>query len=382
MSQNTLFLSTGESGMLPLLLFLSLILSITLLISGADNPKRSLPLKSRPLFGLSLLIGLQFLFVCIPFGKALFSSEEILLERWIDISIMQMIPWSGAVMLIPIVRCGAILVPFRLLCIPLSAAILADVASVVMFLCGAMWGAAKYPLFLFVFFFYLFYVFRWVRYHKSGKESFLILSNLYFLFSLMELLLFFIIYSTLLMDIGASVRWRLLLLYTFCLNGWMLFWFSRGERWLTESRKMYTVPQKKKIGYVLSEPEVFYDTYGIKERLLSLFEKEKPYLSPDLTLPVLAKMLGTNQSYLSKAINNSFNLSYSEFVNKSRVDEAVRMFKEDKSISLDELRSRCGFRHTSSFNNAFKWHTGCTPGEWCRKVKKGEEVYGIVENAD
>ena len=163
MSQNTLFLSTGESGMLPLLLFLSLILSITLLISGADNPKRSLPLKSRPLFGLSLLIGLQFLFVCIPFGKALFSSEEILLERWIDISIMQMIPWSGAVMLIPIVRCGAILVPFRLLCIPLSAAILADVASVVMFFCGAMWGTAKYPLFLFVFFFFSYACIKFIK---------------------------------------------------------------------------------------------------------------------------------------------------------------------------------------------------------------------------
>lgn len=108
---------------------------------------------------------------------------------------------------------------------------------------------------------------------------------------------------------------------------------------------------------------------SLKDRLLGYFEYEKPYLSKNLTMEEVAMRLFTNKTYLSKTINVEMNKNFRELVNYFRVKEAIRIFHEDSSLSMSELRERCGFNNNASFTSAFKLNTGYTPGEWCRDMK-------------
>lgn len=125
--------------------------------------------------------------------------------------------------------------------------------------------------------------------------------------------------------------------------------------------------------------EDFCDEYGydmpedgslsLKDRLLGYFECEKPYLSKTLNMQEVAMRLFTNKSYLSRTINTEMNRNFREFVNYFRVKEAIKIFAANTDLSMAELMERSGFNNNASFTSAFKIHTGCTPGEWCRAIK-------------
>lgn len=143
---------------------------------------------------------------------------------------------------------------------------------------------------------------------------------------------------------------------------------------------------------LLEEPPVkFYresDMYNfsdvnmpLKERLIGLFEAEKPFLSKDLTMEEVAMRLFTNKTYLSKTINVEMNKNFRELVNSFRVREAMKIFSQDNRISINELRERCGFNNNASFTSAFKLNTGCTPGEWCRNVKNSVNGKGSTNKS-
>lgn len=115
---------------------------------------------------------------------------------------------------------------------------------------------------------------------------------------------------------------------------------------------------------LLEEPSM-----SLKERLISYFEYEKPYLSKDINMQEVAMRLFTNKSYLSKTINTEMNKNFRELVNYFRVREAIKIFSTNMEMSMAELRDRCGFNNNASFTSAFKLNTGYTPGEWCRDMK-------------
>ena len=66
------------------------------------------------------------------------------------------------------------------------------------------------------------------------------------------------------------------------------------------------------------------------KRLIEKVEKEKIYLREDITLEMLAKEMETNNSYLSKVTNSHFG-NFNEFINKYRIEEAIRIITSDIS---------------------------------------------------
>ena len=61
-------------------------------------------------------------------------------------------------------------------------------------------------------------------------------------------------------------------------------------------------------------------------KVLTLFEKEQPYLNPELTLSDLADKLKTNTSILSQVINTGFNKNFNDFVNEYRVEDFKKKY--------------------------------------------------------
>jgi AraC-like DNA-binding protein len=100
-----------------------------------------------------------------------------------------------------------------------------------------------------------------------------------------------------------------------------------------------------------------------KNKVLTYFEKEKPYLNPELTLSELAQKLKTNTSILSQIINTGFNKNFNDFVNEYRVkafQDKIKS-KEYSHYTMLALAFDCGFNSKATFNRAYKKLTGQNP---------------------
>ncbi|MCK5170168.1 MAG: tetratricopeptide repeat protein, partial [Bacteroidales bacterium] len=109
----------------------------------------------------------------------------------------------------------------------------------------------------------------------------------------------------------------------------------------------------------------------IIEKLEKLFDDEKIYIKPDLTLNKLAKCLSTNRVYLSQIINKEFGKNYSDLINEYRVNEAILMLSDPQKIikfSIKTIAKEAGFKSVSRFNPAFKKLTGITPSVFINNI--------------
>jgi AraC-like DNA-binding protein len=129
---------------------------------------------------------------------------------------------------------------------------------------------------------------------------------------------------------------------------------------------------------VLKNPEAFsqtqkYQASGLKpsekesyrQKLLPLMEKEKLYLNSMLTLPDLAQKMNISPAHLSQIINELFHQHFTDFLNKYRIEESKAILqKNEQRWNISEIALESGFNSKSTFNSAFKKHTGITPKEF------------------
>jgi len=113
------------------------------------------------------------------------------------------------------------------------------------------------------------------------------------------------------------------------------------------------------------------------EKLKTFMESEKPHLESDITLPALSKRLAISTHHLSQIVNDKLQQNFFEFVNSSRVEEAKKKIDDpaNQNLNLAEIGFDVGFNSISSFNAAFKKHSGTTPSQY-------RERSLLSENAD
>jgi AraC-like DNA-binding protein len=131
----------------------------------------------------------------------------------------------------------------------------------------------------------------------------------------------------------------------------------------------------------LKRPETFYQTKKYKgsylkssekeqyqKKLISLMHQEKLYLNPNLSLMEIAQKLDILPRYASQIINETFQYNFYDFVNKYRIEESKRLLsQQDQSLNIIGIALDVGFNSKSTFNTAFKKHTGITPKEFKKK---------------
>lgn len=111
------------------------------------------------------------------------------------------------------------------------------------------------------------------------------------------------------------------------------------------------------------------DASRYAEALKKYFENERPYLQAKLTLHEVADYLQLSSNHLSQVINEDLGMSFFDFVNSHRVEEAKSRLLDPEYSSLTFLAIAydCGFNSKSSFNNIFKKHTGDTPSQYKKR---------------
>jgi AraC-like DNA-binding protein len=107
----------------------------------------------------------------------------------------------------------------------------------------------------------------------------------------------------------------------------------------------------------------------LKAKLDSLMENEQVFLRNNLTLGEVAKMLHTSTHNVSWLLNNSYGVSFYDFVNGYRIREFIQKIdkKEHLKQTILALSMDVGFNSKSTFNKAFKQTMKDTPSNWIKK---------------
>ena len=107
------------------------------------------------------------------------------------------------------------------------------------------------------------------------------------------------------------------------------------------------------------------DNTALTHSLDAIMREQQLYTDPDLTIFDVAAALGSNRTYLSTAINQSHNLSFSQYIAKLRVEHAKTILTSTTYSSdhdaLNAAIALSGFSTEQTFYRVFKDFTGSTP---------------------
>jgi AraC-like DNA-binding protein len=110
--------------------------------------------------------------------------------------------------------------------------------------------------------------------------------------------------------------------------------------------------------------------YEIREqklmRIKEIMELEKPFKESDFNLDTLSRRMSLSSHHLSQIINTGTGMSFLEFINLYRVNEAQRILKTPalRDIKVEALAHEVGYQSKSAFFNAFRRITQTTPARY------------------
>lgn len=135
------------------------------------------------------------------------------------------------------------------------------------------------------------------------------------------------------------------------------------------------------LGYLLISPNTAGKKYKTSpltaerihehsQALLSLMEREKPFLQKDLTLSDLAHKLDLSAPYVSQVLRQGLKTGFYELVNAYRIREAQERLRDVmfRHYKIEAIGEDVGFRNKVSFIAAFKKNTRLTPSEFRKKA--------------
>ena len=121
------------------------------------------------------------------------------------------------------------------------------------------------------------------------------------------------------------------------------------------------------VNQVEKEPvDAYYKTLFAKD-IEQIIRENQYYRDSTLTLQKLAQQLGTNRQYMSNYINRERNMTFYEYINEFRLEEAKIMLESKNSESqqsMEDIAVMVGFNSYSTFLRSFKSKYGKTPSNY------------------
>lgn len=131
-----------------------------------------------------------------------------------------------------------------------------------------------------------------------------------------------------------------------------------------KTEKLSSVEEGKKLHYnmIYSYCRLvqFHSSKAYSPIIQKLTTRIDADLTADLSLRAQAEDLGVNASYLSSLFKKEVGTTYSDYVNKKRVEYAARLLKTT-SFQVQSIAQQCGILDLNYFSKVFKKYMGLTP---------------------
>lgn len=156
---------------------------------------------------------------------------------------------------------------------------------------------------------------------------------------------------------------------------------SAGARKVTVTRESVSMAGVKNAAVpdITNEADDVCEKLDAEEenRLRMKFEdlmfSEQPFLRQGIKLSDIAAMLETNRTYISRLVNSSYGMSFTDYVNTLRIEYSKQYLLDNSNARQSDIAAACGFPNAPSFNSIFKKATGMTPKIWLATRTEGEE---------
>lgn len=106
---------------------------------------------------------------------------------------------------------------------------------------------------------------------------------------------------------------------------------------------------------------------SLGEKLEELMTTKKLYLTHDLKINDVAIALGTCRTYVSNHINQSCGCTFSEYINRKRIEYAKGLLYDGTPDKMICIAHKSGFSTEQSFYTNFKKYVHTSPLEWMKK---------------
>lgn len=138
---------------------------------------------------------------------------------------------------------------------------------------------------------------------------------------------------------------------------------------------LYLIVKYRKRKVALSARVIPYRPLEIEETGDPLLHRSVKYLSErysdsELTLSAMAHELGLSGRKISDRIKAHFKLTFKQYINSIRINEAKRLLKES-ALPVNEIAYKVGFSNVTHFNRAFRQYCNCSPQEF--RTEKAEK---------
>lgn len=100
---------------------------------------------------------------------------------------------------------------------------------------------------------------------------------------------------------------------------------------------------------------------------LAVIEREHLYRDPNLTIFTLSRTIGTNRTYLTKAFRECYGETFSEHINRLRIEETIRLLTESPHMTLSEIAAQVGYNSATSLYRNFVRLNHCSPTEYVKR---------------
>ena len=108
--------------------------------------------------------------------------------------------------------------------------------------------------------------------------------------------------------------------------------------------------------------------YSNIERNLPVWLSQNGFTAPGLTIEDVAIQLGSNRTYLSNYIKQTFRVSFREWIAGLRIDYAKQLLSATPKMSVGDVCEATGFLSKSYFVKIFTEREGTSPSKWRRQL--------------
>jgi AraC-like DNA-binding protein len=115
------------------------------------------------------------------------------------------------------------------------------------------------------------------------------------------------------------------------------------------------------------------DTERQCRQLEEYLHQDKRYSDKRISLFSLARALGLTPHKLSSLLNNSYQLSFADFINRLRINSIIEQLTLPHTIqhfTIEALAYNAGFTSRSAFYRAFRKQVGTSPAEYIQSIAK------------
>lgn len=114
--------------------------------------------------------------------------------------------------------------------------------------------------------------------------------------------------------------------------------------------------------------EALTQNQQIYNRLCTLMQNPEVYSNPDANHETLARLLGTNRTYLADALHECADTTPADFINRYRIRHAAHLLATtDDPVAL--VAEQCGITNRSTFARLFRENYSMTPTEYRKAAK-------------